>query len=53
MNEIDPAFLDKRATAEFQLAQQASSMEQARPHYRKAINYLNRAEMLKRRLRYR
>jgi len=42
----------QRADSELQLAQRASSMEVARPHYRIAISYLERAEHLKRRQRH-
>jgi hypothetical protein len=46
----DFAYWQDRATSELQLAQRAASMETARPHYRMAIHYLDRAEELKRRL---
>ncbi len=48
-NEI--SYLFGRATAEFQWAQRARSIASARPHYRMAVEYLERAEALNRRLR--
>ncbi|HEV2080786.1 MAG TPA: hypothetical protein VGR19_12950 [Allosphingosinicella sp.] len=49
MDQQDLDYWDRRADSELQLAQSASSMEVARPHYRIAISYLERAEELKRR----
>ena len=48
-NEL--AYLDERAAAEFRMAQQASSVTVARPHYHMATVYQDRAETLRRRLR--
>jgi len=48
VDQQDLDYWDRRADSEFQLAQSASSMELARPHYRIAISYLERAEELKR-----
>jgi len=45
-------YWDRRAEGELQLAQSAATPELARPHYRIAINYLERAEELKRRQRH-
>jgi hypothetical protein len=47
----DIDYWHQRADSEFRLAQQAPSLDVARPHYRIAINYLERAEDLKRRHR--
>ena len=47
--EVD--YLVERANAEFQSAQRAASLLSARPHYSMAVEYLARAEALKRRLR--
>lgn len=47
--ELD--WLDRRATTEFQMGQQAPSLHAARPHYAMAVQYLGRAVELKRRLR--
>jgi hypothetical protein len=47
----DLDYWDRRADSELRLAQSAPSIEVARPHYRIAISYLERAEELKRRLR--
>jgi len=49
--EQDFSYWHQRADREFQMAQRASSLETARPHYRIAISYLERAENLKRRSR--
>lgn len=49
LNEV--AYLMQRANAEFQAAQRAKSMIASRPHYSMAIQYLERAEALERRLR--
>lgn len=51
MDESEVIYLNGRAAAEFRIAQQAGSVEQARPHYAMAIGYLDRAEALNRRLR--
>lgn len=47
----DLHYWDERAKHEFQMAQRAGSLSAARPHYRMAISYLDKAEELKRRLR--
>ena len=52
MNDQELAYLTGRATAEFQAAQKAKSFIAARPHYRMAVQYLEKAEALKRRLRW-
>jgi hypothetical protein len=51
VDQQDFAYWHQRAEGEFQMAQRASSLEAARPHYRIAISYLERAENLKRRSR--
>jgi hypothetical protein len=51
VDQQDLDYWDRRAESELQLAQSAPSPELARPHYRIAISYLERAEELKRRLR--
>lgn len=51
MDLQDFDYWHRRADNELQLAQRASSMEVARPHYRIAISYLERAEDMKRRQR--
>jgi hypothetical protein len=51
VDQQDLDYWDRRAEGELQLAQSAPSPELARPHYRIAISYLERAEELKRRLR--
>ncbi|HEX8214717.1 MAG TPA: hypothetical protein VF582_04505 [Allosphingosinicella sp.] len=51
MDHQDLDYWDRRADSELRLAQSAPSIEVARPHYRIAISYLERAEELKRRLR--
>jgi hypothetical protein len=53
MDQQEVAYLSGRAAAEFQAAQQAKSLLVARPHYRMAVQYLDRAEELDRRLRSR
>jgi hypothetical protein len=51
VDQQDLEYWDRRAESELRLAQNAASPELARPHYRIAISYLERAEELKRRLR--
>lgn len=51
MDDHEISYLVGRATAEFQSAQRARSIVSARPHYRMAFEYLERAEVLDRRLR--
>lgn len=51
MNQQELAYLNRRAAAELQAAQQAKSLLAARPHYRMAAQYLEKAEELDRRLR--
>ena len=51
VDQQDLDYWDRRADNELQLAQSAASLEVARPHYRIAISYLERAEELKRRAR--
>ena len=51
MDQQELAYLNGRAAAELQAAQQAKSPLAARPHYRMAVQYLDRAEELDRRLR--
>ncbi len=51
MDDHELSYLFGRATAEFQSAQRAPSIVSARPHYRMAVEYLERAEALNRRLR--
>lgn len=51
MDVQDFDYWHQRADSELQLAQRAPSIEVARPHYRIAISYLERAEDLKRRQR--
>lgn len=43
-------YLRDRSAQEFQMAQQASSPLVARPHYRMAVAYQERADSLKRKL---
>lgn len=50
-NEV--AYLMQRADAEFQAAQRAKSEVASRPHYTMAVQYLEKAEELQRRLRSR
>ncbi len=49
MDHHEISYLVGRATTEFQSAQRAASIVVARPHY--SMEYLERAEALKRRLR--
>ncbi|HWH22232.1 MAG TPA: hypothetical protein VNT25_02925 [Allosphingosinicella sp.] len=51
LDQQDFAYWNSRADMEFQMAQRAKSLDAARPHYRLAINYLERAENLKRLVR--
>ncbi len=51
MDHHEISYLVGRATTEFQSAQRAASIVAARPHYSMAVEYLERAEALKRRLR--
>ena len=52
MDQQELAYLNRRAAAELQAAQQAKSLLAARPHYRMAVQYLDKAEELDRRLRW-
>ena len=51
MEHNEVAYFMQRANAEFQAAQQAKSVTASRPHYSIAIQYLEKAEALERRLR--
>ncbi len=51
MEQEEVAYLMERANAEFQAAQRANSIAVARPHYSMAVQYLEKAEELQRRLR--
>ena len=51
MDQHEIAYLNGRATEEFQAAQRAGSALAARPHYSMAVRYLEQAEALQRRLR--
>lgn len=51
MHHDEVAYLMARANAEFQAAQRAKSVPASRPHYVMAIQYLEKAEALERRLR--
>lgn len=51
MEHNEVAYLMERATAEFQAAQRAKNVVASRPHYSMAVQYLERAEALQRRLR--
>ncbi len=52
MDGQEVAYLTGRASEEFQAAHRASSLAAARPHYSMAVDYLERADALGRRLRY-
>ena len=51
MEQQDFAYWQDRAAREMQLAQAAGTIDVARPHYRIAIQYMNKAEELSRRSR--
>jgi hypothetical protein len=51
MQQDEVAYLMDRANAEFQAAQRAKSVIASRPHYSMAVQYLEKAEALERRLR--
>jgi hypothetical protein len=51
MQQDEVAYLMERANAEFQAAQRAKSVTASRPHYSMAVQYLEKAEALERRLR--